>query len=196
MTDHREMPGESPAERRARLRAEAAAAARAIGIDEELITRLVHAFYGKIRQDALLGPVFATKVSDWDTHLARMVAFWSSVMMSSGDYRGQPMPKHVVLPIDARHFDHWLALFQETAKEICPAQAAAAFVERAGRIAQSLEMGLAGHHGEILTRDQRFRRKDDEVMLPDDGEQTECASPPCAADQAEPGYMWAEKEGS
>ncbi len=190
MTDPRDIQGESPAERRARLRAEAAEAARAIGIDDALIAKLVHAFYDKVRQDALLGPVFATKVTDWDSHLARMCAFWASVVMSSGDYRGQPMPKHVVLPIDARHFDHWLSLFTQTATEICPPEAAVTFIERAGRIAQSLEMGLAGHHGQVLLRGKRFTRPDADVMLP--AGNIESASPPCAADQAPQGYMWAE----
>lgn len=186
--DHTSLPDESPAERRRRLRDEAAQKAAAIGITPDLIKAVVHGFYDKVRRDDLLAPVFAGKVDDWAPHLEKMCAFWDSVMTSSGLYRGQPMPKHVVLPIDARHFERWLALFSETVGELCPPKAAAAFLERAGRIAQSLEMGLAGQHGIILGRNERF-------LLPEAGEtqSVECASSPCGADKADQSYMWATK---
>jgi hemoglobin len=112
------------------------------GIDEAMIERLVHAFYGKVRKDALLGPIFESRVACWDFHLERMCAFWSSVALMSGRYHGQPMEKHRPLPIDSRHFDHWLRLFRETALEVCPPAAAAHFIERAERIAESLELGI------------------------------------------------------
>lgn len=163
---HREASGETPVERRARLRAEAAEQAQAIGIDDALIKQLVDAFYTRVRADDLIGPVFASRIDDWSPHLDKMYAFWSSVMMSSGTYRGQPMPKHVVLPIDARHFDRWLELFSQTALEVCPKEAATAFIERAGRIAQSLEMGLAAKHDQVLLSGKRLTRPDDQVMLP------------------------------
>ena len=69
--------------------------------------------------------------------------FWSSVALMSGRYHGQPMEKHVRLPVDARHFDRWLQLFERTALEVCPPAAAAHFIERAKPIAQSLELGIA-----------------------------------------------------
>jgi hemoglobin len=47
------------------------------GIDEAMIERLVHSFYAKIREDALLAPVFDARIRDWDLHLQRMCAFWS-----------------------------------------------------------------------------------------------------------------------
>lgn len=128
------------------------------GIDEPMITQLVHAFYRRVRQDPLIGPVFAARISDWDPHLARMCEFWSSVMLMSGRYHGAPMPKHAVLPIDAAHFDRWLELFRATAREICPPAAAERFIERAEMIARSLEMGVALSQGVLLERDQRYRR--------------------------------------
>ena len=78
------------------------------GIDESMIERLVQSFYARVRDDALIGPIFAARVNDWDLHLQRMCLFWSSVALASGRYHGQPMPKHLPLPIDARHFDRWL----------------------------------------------------------------------------------------
>lgn len=128
------------------------------GIDEALIQRLVHAFYRRVREDPLLGPVFAARIADWDPHLARMCEFWSSVMLMSGRYHGAPMPKHAVLPVDAAHFDRWLELFGQTAQLVCPPAAAQRFIDRARLIARSLEMGVANAHGVLLERDQRYRR--------------------------------------
>jgi hemoglobin len=113
------------------------------GIDEEMVDRLVRAFYGKVRADELLAPVFAAQISDWAPHLERMRDFWSSVILMSGRYHGQPMQKHLPLPLDSRHFDRWLELFAQTASEVCPPAAAAHFLERARRIAQSLEFAVA-----------------------------------------------------
>jgi hemoglobin len=127
------------------------------GIDEPMIERLVHAFYARVREDALLGPVFEARIHDWDTHLQRMCAFWSSVALMSGRYHGSPMAKHLPLPVDAGHFDRWLALFEDTAREICPPPAEAHFVERARRIAESLELGIAGRHGVMLRPGERFQ---------------------------------------
>lgn len=140
------------------------------GISEAMIEHLVRSFYAKVRDDALLGPVFDARITDWEPHLQRMCAFWSSVALMSGRYHGQPMEKHLPLPVDARHFDRWLALFMETANAVCPPAAAAHFIERANRIAQSLELGIAGNHGVLMKKGQRFRRPDSDVFLPDSPE--------------------------
>lgn len=151
-------------------RAEVTAAIQAeTGIDEAMIDRLVRAFYARIREDTLLGPVFAARISDWEPHLRQMCAFWSSVVLMSGVYHGQPMQKHLPLPIDARHFDRWLTVFEETACELCPPRAAVCFVERARRIAESLELGLSVAHRVLLRKGERFR-------LPDSGSSAACPS--------------------
>ena len=128
------------------------------GIDEPMIARLVDAFYGKVRADPLLGPVFDARISDWEPHLAQMRLFWSSVALMSGVYHGRPMPKHLPLPVDATHFDRWLELFEATAREVCPPAAADHFIERARRIAESLELGIAGANGVLLRRGERYVR--------------------------------------
>ena len=129
------------------------------GIDAALIERLVHAFYAKVRGDELLGPVFNERVANWDAHLARMCLFWSSVALGSATYQGSPMQVHAPLPVDAQHFDRWLALFEATANEVCPPAAAEHFVVRAKRIAQSLELGIACHHGELPRKGERYYRR-------------------------------------
>lgn len=128
------------------------------GIDEPMIARLVDAFYDRVRGDPLIGPVFAARISDWGPHLEQMKLFWSSVALMSGVYHGRPMPKHLPLPVDARHFDRWLELFEATAAEVCPPAAAAHFIERARRIAESLELGIAGAHGVLLRKGERYLR--------------------------------------
>jgi hemoglobin len=127
------------------------------GVTEEMIERLVRGFYAKVRSDALLAPIFDARIRDWEPHLAQMCAFWSSVALMTGRYHGTPMPKHMVLPVDGAHFDRWLELFEETARQLCPPEAEAHFVERARRIASSLEMGVAGGNGVILGVGERFR---------------------------------------
>ncbi|MFZ2155040.1 MAG: group III truncated hemoglobin [Bradyrhizobium sp.] len=147
----------TPAERRERITAEIVART---GITEPLIERLVRGFYAKVRSDAVLGPVFEARIRDWEPHLERMFAFWSSVALMSGRYHGTPMAKHMPLPVDADHFDRWLALFEETAREVCSPEAATHFVELARRIAASLEFGIAGAQGVLLGSGERFRRNE------------------------------------
>jgi hemoglobin len=129
------------------------------GIDEALIETLVRAFYARVQKDEVLAPVFASRISDWDLHLDKMFAFWSSLTLHTGRYHGQPMAKHMPLSVDARHFDRWLALFEETAREVCPPGAAERFIERARRVAESLELGVASANGILLGKGQRYRRE-------------------------------------
>ena len=127
------------------------------GIDEAMIETIIRAFYARVRQDPLLAPIFASRISDWEPHLDNMFAFWSSLTLQTGRYHGQPMAKHMRLNVDARHFDRWLALFAETARDLCPPLAAARFIERARRVAESLELGVASANGVLLQKGERYR---------------------------------------
>jgi hemoglobin len=142
------------AERRQKITAEIVART---GITESMIERLVRGFYARIREDAVLAPIFEARIHDWEPHLQQMCAFWSSVALMSGRYHGSPMTKHLPLPVDAAHFDRWLVLFEQTALKICPPAAATHFLVRARRIAESLELGIAGKHGVLLGSGERFR---------------------------------------
>lgn len=121
------------------------------GLDEALIEALVRRFYGRAREDAQLGPVFA-RVTDWEHHIARICAFWSSVALRTGRYSGQPMRAHLALGLEPLHFAQWMALFGDTAREICPPAAAALLMERAQRIGDSLMLGIAAHRGILPPR--------------------------------------------
>ena len=113
-------------------------------IDEALIENLVRTFYDRVRADAVLGPIFAAKITDdWEPHLQTMMAFWSSVMLTSGRFKGRPMEKHQALPnIQPEHFSLWLALFEATARDVCHQNVAENFVRKAQQIAISLQRGL------------------------------------------------------
>ncbi|WP_044561589.1 group III truncated hemoglobin [Azospirillum sp. B4] len=120
---------------------------------EETLAVLVGVFYDRVRQDDLLGPIFngvvGTEEAAWDRHRARIVDFWSSVLLSTGRYEGRPMVVHAGLPmIGPDHFRRWLALFQDTAQGLFTAEAAARLAETSTRIGRSLQMGLAVARGE------------------------------------------------
>ncbi len=119
-------------------------------ITDAMIATLVRRFYERARADAVIGPVFMGAVQHWDEHIANITDFWSSVMLRTGRYQGRPMRPHLILPLEAHHFDRWLALFEETANEVCSApDIAQAFIVRARRIADSFEMARASQRGEI-----------------------------------------------
>lgn len=120
-------------------------------VDEKDIRVLVHTFYGRVREDDLIGPVFNAKVEDWPEHLAKLCDFWSSVVLRTRRFQGRPMRAHLLLAdqIRGEHFDRWLDLFEETAKDVLPDGTAPAFIERARMIADSFEFGIATQRGEI-----------------------------------------------
>lgn len=124
----------------------------AVGINEEMIDAVVHGFYGRIRKDPALGPIFNRVIpaDAWPAHLRKMCDFWSSVMLMSGRFHGAPMPAHARIEgLNARHFARWLHLFGETVGELCPPEAAAVFVQKAQMIGRSLQLGVAAARGEI-----------------------------------------------
>ncbi len=114
---------------------------------DDQIETLVATFYARIRRDDVLGPIFLNAIGeDWTAHLKTMCDFWSSVMNTTGRYKGKPIPAHIKLPgIEPRHFEHWLRLFAETARVLFDADLATLFLERAQRIAESLKLGFAFH---------------------------------------------------
>lgn len=113
-------------------------------LDEASLTRLVNKFYARVRTDPLIGPVFNNAVAHWPEHLERLAAFWSSVMLTTGRYKGQPLPAHMRHQdeITPDMFARWLALWEETATRCLAPEAAEAVVAKAHRIAASLQMML------------------------------------------------------
>jgi hemoglobin len=121
----------------------------AVGIDEELVRAVVVTFYGRVRKDPVLGPIFEAAVEDWPDHFDRLSAFWSSLTLITGRYKGNPFEAHLKLPgIGPEHFRIWLGLFDQTLAELCTPAQAEVFRVRAERVAESLNLGLAIRRGE------------------------------------------------
>lgn len=121
-------------------------ATRFAELDENAVRVLVHTFYGRIRDDDMLGPVFRQALEDrWDMHLDKMAAFWSSIVLGAKRYRGNVTQAHQPFGhLGGEHFSRWLALFFDTLDKLFEPQAAFAFAEPAIRIAESLQLNLFG----------------------------------------------------
>ena len=116
-------------------------------ITEEALTLLVETFYARVREDGLIGLVFNGAIADWPDHLDKLQSFWSSVMLTSGRYKGRPLPAHVKHGgrISPASFERWLGLWSATTDELFAPGPAAALQDKAGRIAESLSLGIAFH---------------------------------------------------
>jgi hemoglobin len=145
---HIENPDPTPAEvhaHAAATRARKKAEAEEMGIDDAFIAAFIDHFYGRIRKDDLLGPIFTSRITDWPLHLGRMNQFWRSILQNSGEFSGNPMAKHIAIPgLEERHFAHWLELFYETLHELeQDSRATRRIGARARMIADSLLTGIA-----------------------------------------------------
>jgi len=115
-------------------------------ITEQMIETLVRTFYDRIRADKVLGPVFEEGIGDnWEPHLQKMFAFWSSVSLKTRRYSGNPMQAHFKLEgLTSDMFQKWLAMFRKTAHEVCGKEIGELFYAPASKIARALEMGILG----------------------------------------------------
>jgi hemoglobin len=113
-------------------------------INERALERLVTLFYARVRTDAALGPLFNDAVENWPEHLEKLAAFWSSVMLTTGRYKGNPIAAHLKhkARIAPALFQRWLALWSQTTAEVMAPEAAAALQAKAARIAESLQLAL------------------------------------------------------
>jgi hemoglobin len=120
----------------------------ATGLDDVILEHLVRSFYAAARGDGVIGHLF-DHVQDWEKHIAKITAFWSSVALLTGRYHGQPLAAHSALPLQPSHFARWLVLFEQTARQVCTPEGADYLMEKAHRIARSLEMGVAVSRGAL-----------------------------------------------
>jgi hemoglobin len=120
-------------------------------VTEATIARLIDTFYERVRQDPVLAPVFEAAIDppDWPDHLSTMRRFWSSVMLTSGRYSGNPVAVHrAVHGIERAMFTRWINLFEATARDLFTPETASLFAVKAGRIAASLQLALFHRLGE------------------------------------------------
>jgi hemoglobin len=117
----------------------------------EDISRLVDGFYSDIRVHPHLGPIFDKRLEGkWPEHLAKLKAFWRSVLLTTGEYNGRPVPAHNnIAELESRNFAEWLALFDQHVERIFEPLAQTIIKEKARRIARSLwlaKFGTAFNH--------------------------------------------------
>jgi len=112
-------------------------------IPAEEIGELVDKFYAKVRVDPEIGPIFNAAIDDWLAHLSLLKSFWSTVLLMDRSYKGDPLSKHLPLSLDPPHFARWLALFEETAREVMQPEHAEVIIDKAHRIAQNFQAAIA-----------------------------------------------------
>jgi len=113
--------------------------------DKADIEIFVNQFYLKVKEDDLLSPVFASKIAEnaWPVHLQRMYSFWNAILFSETGFDGNPMQKHMTLPIEEKHFSQWLALFNDTIDELYTGPKAEEAKARAASIAQIMNFKIS-----------------------------------------------------
>ena len=123
----------------------------AVGINADFISDMVERFYGHVRSDPMLGPIFEDRIDDWPKHLGRMKIFWGSVLHNSGEYAGNPMQKHLAIPgLEFAHFERWLELFFATLRDLEGHPAASEQVGvKARNIANSLLLSRTAQRSDL-----------------------------------------------
>lgn len=115
--------------------------------NSEDIKLLVDSFYKKVIQDEQIGKFFTQVVSlDFDAHMPTMYAFWGNVLFASGNYKGNPMIKHMALSqkemLHPAHFQQWLLLWTETIDQLFAGNKAEEAKLKANQIAELMEMKI------------------------------------------------------
>ncbi|MBD8389620.1 group III truncated hemoglobin [Dysgonomonas sp. BGC7] len=111
------------------------------------IKKIVNIFYGRVRKDDLIGPIFNNVIQNhWNEHLEKLYLFWQSRLFGDPVYDGFPFPPHAQLPINKEHFDRWLSLFTETVDTLFIGPIANEAKNRAYKIADVFQDKLAYIH--------------------------------------------------
>lgn len=109
----------------------------------EDVKLLVDTFYGKVRKDKLIGPIFDERIQDrWPQHLTKMYTFWQTILLGEHTYYGSPFPPHAQLPVEKPHFDRWLTIFSETLEELFAGEVAQEAMWRANKMAEMFQFKI------------------------------------------------------
>ena len=89
----------------------------------EDIKALVDAFYGKVKEDQVIGYVFNDVMkTNWEEHLPKMYGFWEILLLGKPGITSNPMERHIVInkeeKITEDHFNHWVNLWFTTIDEM------------------------------------------------------------------------------
>lgn len=119
--------------------------AEADNSDRARLRTLVHAFYGDLRQDAEIGPLFERAIGqDWQPHLDRMVEFWATLVLGSRSFTGDVFGRHMAIPgLEPAMFARWQAAWKKHTEALFEPARAAELQRIAAGIARTLSRGLA-----------------------------------------------------
>lgn len=122
------------------------------------IELLVYTFYGKIRKDDLLGPIFNAHIAedDWPAHLSKLTDFWETNLFGVAKFKGRPSQKHQQVDknldysIEQKHFGRWLQLWFSTIDELFEGDLAFKAKEAARKMAHGQFLYIWQHRPENL----------------------------------------------
>ncbi|MDE3742603.1 group III truncated hemoglobin [Maribacter polysaccharolyticus] len=119
--------------------------------DRKDVSLLVNTFYGKVRKDKILGPIFNSIIKDWDAHLELLTDFWETQFFRKGKYLGNPVTAHEKVDdmtnrtITPEHFGFWLNLWFETLDELFEGDTVYIAKNRAQKMSTMLFMQMYQH---------------------------------------------------
>ena len=121
-----------------------------IPVTEAQIDRVVTQFYAAVRDDPVLGPVFARHVADWTPHEEKIGRFWRNALLFQHCYDGNPMQVHAAAgDVKGWHFPIWLGLFDAVLAKELPHAQAQSWSALVHRIARGLSYGLPSDEGQL-----------------------------------------------
>lgn len=100
---------------------------------------LVNAFYARIREDDMLGPIFNKHIADdqWPAHLKKLADFWETNLFGIPKFRGNPPAAHIKVDknlnhsITQDHFGRWLQIWFATINDLFEGERAEMAKQRA-----------------------------------------------------------------
>lgn len=107
------------------------------------IEKLATIFYGRVMEDPAISYFFNDVANvNWENHLPKMCDFFENILLSSGNYDGNPMSAHEELhkksEVRGEHFQHWNTLFDATVDELFDGPKAEEIKQRATNIAAAM----------------------------------------------------------
>jgi hemoglobin len=112
---------------------------------------LVTTFYGKIRTDKVLGPIFNSIITDWESHFVLLTDFWETQLFLKRKYYGNPVTAHLEVDdkmnhtITSEHFGLWLNLWFATIDELYEGETAWIAKNRAQKMSTMLFLQIYQH---------------------------------------------------
>ena len=113
----------------------------------EGILRLIQPFYIDVRQNAVLGPIFNSRIDDWPAHLANITEFWARQTGGPSSYAGGFASAHLPIGIQPEHLKLWLELWDFNCRRHLATPEAVDMSALAHRIGEQLQRILDGRSG-------------------------------------------------